>query len=66
VIDDFLTSTSNKNVIDNFIGIKNYMSEKTNDVISFQSHFKLDRIRNQDFFEYFPEHENMREFMKNE
>ena len=30
----------------------------------FKKHFILDSIRNKDFFEYFPEHENMREYIQ--
>lgn len=30
---------------------------------NFEKHFILDGIRNKNFFEYFPEHENMREYM---
>jgi MoaA/NifB/PqqE/SkfB family radical SAM enzyme len=30
----------------------------------FEKHFILDGIRNKDFFEYFPEHENMREYIQ--
>jgi hypothetical protein len=68
-IDNFLINVTNTNVINNFKSIKNFMMmpmENNSHNNRFEKHFMLDKIRKKDFFEYFPEHENMREFMKNE
>lgn len=68
-LDDFLiylkqyprTMRTIKNVED----IKKFMFDKNVSVTKkdFEHHHLLDKIRKKDFFEYFPEHENMREFM---
>jgi len=53
-------------IIKNIENIKTFMFAKsltiTNEI--FKRNNMLDEIRNKDFFEYFPEHENMREYIK--
>ena len=54
------------NIINNIENIKIFMYAKSTVITkkTFKKHFMLDKIRNKDFFEYFPEHENMKEYMQ--
>jgi len=74
-LDDFIEYLKNldkikypdvTNIIANIENIKIFMYNKTTSMTNrmFTHHKLLDKIRNKDFFEYFPEHENMREYMK--
>jgi hypothetical protein len=74
-LDDFIEYLQNldkikypdvTNIIANIENIKIFMYDKSTNMTdrTFRHHKLLDKIRNKDFFEYFPEHENMREYMK--
>jgi MoaA/NifB/PqqE/SkfB family radical SAM enzyme len=54
------------NIINNIENIKIFMYAKSTVITekTFKKHFMLDKIRNKDFFEYFPEHENMKDYMQ--
>lgn len=54
-----------KKAVENIENIKRFMFDKSINVNKtyFTRHNLLDEIRKKDFFEYFPEHENMREYM---
>lgn len=75
VIDDFIiyleqcdpkTVTGAKTLIDNMKNIKSFMMTVSSNVInpeSFKKNRILDKIREKDFLDYFPEHENMKEYI---
>lgn len=53
-------------IINNIQNIKSFMLTKSTHLISkdtFKKNNMLDKIRGKDFFEYFPEHENMRSYI---
>lgn len=54
------------NIKRNIENIKMFMFAKSIPINKekFEKHFIMDGIRNKDFFEYFPEHENMREYIQ--
>lgn len=75
VLDDFIGYLKNLNqssypevnsIINNIENIKTFMYAKSSAIAKtiFEKHNMLDEIRNKDFFEYFPEHENMRDYIK--
>ena len=71
-IDEFIVYLNNydapgvANLVKNMKNIKSFMFADTLPILenTFKKHLLLDKIRNKDFFEYFPEHENMREYIK--
>jgi len=71
-IDEFIVYLNNydapgvSHLVKNMENIKSFMFAASLPITdeTFKKHLLLDKIRNKDFFEYFPEHENMREYIK--